>query len=168
MSNTQNSQCPPDCDVLNEPKLMPVHKTIAGHKGETCMTVTACYSHDGNINSSPVCLSCSNWHCVWIQLHTFSFRVHLLEVCLQVLFSMVLACNDIIISENTDSAPIALLLGVSQGCEHETSVSWALMLGSPRRLQLRHLSARLRRLPLLRLTRSALTGDSGTYNSCTC
>ncbi len=33
MSNAQNSQFPPDCDVLNEPRLMPVHKTIAGHKG---------------------------------------------------------------------------------------------------------------------------------------
>lgn len=34
MSNAQNVQCPPDdYDVLNEPKLMPAHETIAGHKG---------------------------------------------------------------------------------------------------------------------------------------
>lgn len=33
MSNAKNLQCPPDYDVLNEPRLMSVHKTIAGHKG---------------------------------------------------------------------------------------------------------------------------------------
>lgn len=83
------------------------------------------------------------------------------------LLSMVQACNDII-SESTDSAPIALLFGMSQGCKHETSVSWALMLGTPRCPQLHHLSAQLRRFPPLRLTRTALTGNSGTYKSCTC
>lgn len=41
-------------------------------------------------------------------------------VCFQVLFPTVQACNDIIISENTDSAPVALRFGISQGCKHET------------------------------------------------
>lgn len=33
ISNAQNLQLPPEFHVLNEPRLMPIHKTIAGHKG---------------------------------------------------------------------------------------------------------------------------------------
>lgn len=39
------------------------------------------------------------------------------------------------------------------------------MLGSPRRPQLHHLSARLRRPPLLRMTETALTGSSAARSS---
>lgn len=39
------------------------------------------------------------------------------------------------------------------------------MLGSPRRPQLRHLSPRLRRPPLLRVTETALTGSKAAWNS---
>lgn len=87
--------------------------------------------------------------CLNLAADIFIFKVHLLELCFQVLFSMVQACKDIIISGNTDSAPIALLFGISQSCKQETGVSWALLLGSPRCLQLNHLSAQLRRFLLL-------------------
>lgn len=108
--------------------------------------MTGSDSHDGNINTLPVfpkglCLNLAV-RC------TFLLKVHLLEMHFQVLFSKVQACNDIIISRNTESR--------------------ALVLGSLRCLQLRHLSAQLRRFPLLRMTRTALTGNSGTYNCCIC
>ena len=89
--------------------------------------MTGCDSHDGNINTLPVSLSYSagsnesEFSCIYFHLKsTFQMCVC---VCFQVLFSMVQACNDIIISENTDSAPIPLLFGVFQGCKLETGVS---------------------------------------------
>lgn len=91
---------------------------------------------------------------------------------------MVHACNGIIISENTGSPPIALLFGRVPGLRawQRSELSCALMLGSPRCLQLHHLSAQLRWLPLVstvaarrrRLTQTALTGNPATHYSSTC
>lgn len=86
MSNAQNLQLPPEYDVLNEPRLMPVHKTIAGHKGYYVGSVVRSAYMMGilihYLSVFPEALApCLNLAAYCIFLST----VHLLEVCFQVL-----------------------------------------------------------------------------------